>query len=402
MSPSLSPRRGTVSALAVLLGLALAACGGGTETPAADAAAVPDTAIPVEVLVAAPTLFEDVIALTGNVAAPEDAVLNPEASGTLTYLAPLGAYVGRGATVAQVDPSLAQAGVAQAQAGVAAAEAQKRAAEAQLELAEDTYRRQEPLYRDSILSAWEFRGTQTQLAAARAGVAQTDAGIAQARAALRQAQTALGNTRIVAPFGGTVEAHLANRGELVSPATPVVRVVSGGVQVEAGVPERYAADIELGTPVRVIPSAYDGEALGGRVTFVGRAVDPQSRTFPIEVALGGAEVPLRPEMVVRLEVSRAVLEGVIALPLGAIVRDERGASVYVVREDTTGAGGLVAARQPVVLGPTAGSSVVISSGLEPGARVIATGQSTVTEGDRVRVVETRRADDVAANALSNE
>jgi RND family efflux transporter MFP subunit len=386
MRPSPLFRRGVAPALAVLLAFSLAACGGGEEAPAEPAEAVTDTAIPVEVIVVQPTLFEDVIELTGNVAAPEDATLNPEASGTLTYLAPLGAYVGRG-----------QAQVAQAQAGVEAAQAQKRAAEAQLELAEDTYRRQEPLYRDSIISAWEFRGTQTQRASAQAQVAQADAAIAQAQAALRQARTALGNTRIVAPFGGTVEAHLANRGELVSPATPVVRLVSsGGVQVEAGVPERYAGDIELGTPVRVLPSAYEGEPIGGRITFVGRAVDPLSRTFPVEVALAAAETPLRPEMVVSLQVSRAVMEEVLTVPLAAVVRDERGTSVYVVREDTTGSGALVAARQPVELGPTAGSSVVVQSGLEAGARVIASGQSTVTEGDRVRVVEARPADDLAA------
>src|SRR5690606_23139837 len=136
----------------------------------------------------------------------------------------------------------------------------------------------------------------------------------------------------------------------------------GGLKVEAGVPERYAGDIEVGTPVRVRPSAYDGEPLGGRVTFVGRAVNPESRTFPIEVALAAAETPLRSEMVVSLEVSRAVMEGVLAVPLGAVVRDERGTSVYVVREDTSGA--LVAARQPVDLGPTAGGSVVVASGLE--------------------------------------
>src|SRR5690606_28235628 len=110
MSLSLLLRRGAAPAFAALLAFALAACGG-EEAPAETAEAVTDTAIPVEVIVIQPTLFEDVIALTGNVAAPEDAVLTPEASGTLTYIAPLGAYVGRGAAVAQVDPSLARAQV---------------------------------------------------------------------------------------------------------------------------------------------------------------------------------------------------------------------------------------------------------------------------------------------------
>ena len=67
-------------------------------------------------------------------------------------------------------------------------------------------------------------------------------------------------------------------------------------------------------------------------------MDTESRTFPIEVALANVETPLRPAMVVNLQVSRAVLDGVIALPLGAILRDERGTSVFVAREDSAGLG----------------------------------------------------------------
>ena len=85
-------------------------------------------------------------------------------------------------------------------------------------MAQDQYDRQDPLYRDSIISALEFRGVQTQLASARAQVASAAAGVAQANAGLRQARTALANTRVSAPFSGTVEAHLADRGETGPPA----------------------------------------------------------------------------------------------------------------------------------------------------------------------------------------
>ena len=45
---------------------------------------------------------------------------------------------------------------------------------------------------------------------------------------------------------------------------PVVRVVSGaGLQVTAGVPERYAGDIEVGTTVRVRPNAYGASPSAG-------------------------------------------------------------------------------------------------------------------------------------------
>lgn len=367
--------RGYRLAAAVLLLpmlLTLSACGGEADEPAASETPA-ERGLPVEVIVVEPGPFEDVLVMTGTVDAPDDATLSPEMAGTLTAVAPLGTVVRRGQTVAQVNAGVASASVAQAEAAL-------EAARAQAELAEDQFRRQEPLYADSILSAIEFESVRAQRASARAQVAQAEAALAQTR-------QQLANTRIVAPFTGIVEERLAERGELVAPGTPVVRLVSTDqVKVKAGVPERYAGDIQLGTPVRIVPEAYNIAPLRGEVTFVGRTINPQNRTFPIEIGLSNDAGQLKPEMVVQLEVRRQQLDDVIVLPLAAIVRDERGAGVFVVREDTTG---LIARHQPTELGPSSAGRVVIETGLVAGDRVIATGQSTVSEGDRVRIAEER-------------
>ena len=400
---------------ALLATLGLAACNAAPDAEADAAPEAADRARPVEVVVADPTLFEDTIELTGTVDARNDALLSPDVPGTLTYVAEVGTFVRAGQTVAQVRATAQQAGVSQAQAQVAttqagiaqaeaalqAARAQRQAAQAQLDLAQDQYRRQYPLYRDSILSALEFRGVESQLANARAGVAQADAGIAQAQgqlraaraqtraasAGVRAARTQLANTRVVAPFSGVVEQRVQEPGELASPGQPVVRLVgSGNVKVTAGVPERYAGEIEEGTQVRVVPNAYSAEPRGGRVTFAGAAIDTQSRTFPIEVAVENADRSLKPSMVVRLDVTRDILEDVIVAPTEAVVRDERGTSVFVVARDSSGA---VAARRVVDLGANAGETVVIRSGVEAGDQIIVSGAGDLAEGERVRVAETR-------------
>jgi RND family efflux transporter MFP subunit len=412
------------AALAVAASAALAAC----APPEEEAEAPAEAAVPVEVLVADPGLFEDAIELTGTAESPNDALLSPDAPGTLTYVAPVGTAVRRGGVVARVRASAQQAGVsqaragaaqaqagiaqaeaavAQAEAGVRAARAQREAAQSQLDLAQDQYSRQLPLVRDSILSPLEFRGVESQLANARAQAAQADAGIAQAEGQLRaaregvqaaraqagaasagveSAQAQLANTVIRAPFSGVVEQRVMEPGELASPGQPVVRLVgAGGVKIAAGVPERYASEIEVGSPVRVIPAAYDAEPRGGRVTFVGLAVDPQSRTFPVEIAVANDDRTLKPEMVVRLELTRSVLRDAITVPTEAVVRDERGESVFVVEEDSAGVPR--AARRPVELGPTSGTEVVLTAGVRPGERIIVSGQSGLAEGDRVRITE---------------
>ena len=351
----------------------LSACGGDAPAEENVAEANPDDrAVPVDVIVVEPGTFEDRVVMTGSVEAPDDAVLSAEAAGTLTAIAPLGTTIQRGGTVAQINSTIPRAAVAQAEASLAAAQAQA-------DLAEDQFRRQEPLYQDSILSALEFQSVRAQQASARAQVAQAQAMLAQAR-------QQLSNTRVSAPFTGVVEERLVERGEQVAPGTPVARVVSiDQVKVKAGVPERYAGDIEVGTPVRIVPQSYSIQPLRGTVSFVGRAINTQNRTFPIEVALESGQ-GLKPEMIVKLEVRRQEIEDAISLPLSAIVRDERGASVLVAREDGSG---YIAEHRPTELGAQSGGYVVIESGLSAGDRVIATGQTTVAEGDRVRIAEER-------------
>lgn len=339
---------------------------------------------PVDVIVISTGDFRDVIELTGTVRAPDDATLAAEASGILTYLAPLGTFVQRGATVAQVASRTAQASVAQANATIAQARAQRRAADSQFELAQDQYNRQLPLYRDSILSALEFQSVRAQLSSAQAEVARADAGIAQAQAQLAQASATLANTRITAPFSGRVEERFMERGETASPGMNVVRIVAAGrVEIEAGVPERYANEIQQGAAVDVSPNAYDAGPRTGRIGFIGSTVNPQTRTFPVRIEVPNSDGSLKPEMIVRLQLARTEITGAITLPLSAVVRDERGTGVLLV--DSTPDGAYITSFRPVSIGESSGGQTLILSGLSAGERVVASGRANVNEGERVRI-----------------
>ena len=366
--------------LAALLAVtgALAGCAGSDGASEPGEAARAEDRTRVETIRAEPTRFEDLIELTGTVEATNDATLSAQTAGTVERLAPLGTRVGEGAAVAQLDPDATEAQYQQAMA-------QQEAAQAQFDLAQDNFERLEPLYRDSVISAQEFQNVKAQRNSAQAQLAQAKAGVAQA-------EEQRGNTAVTTPFAGTVEEHFVEEGEQVTPGAPVARVVNTRrVKVTAGVPERYAGDLERGTPVELSFRMYGGDAQRGRVTFVGSAINPQSRTFPIEVELDNRDGRFKPQMTTKMFVTRQVLDDVLAVPLGAIVRDERGPSLYVVREDSSG---LIAERQPVELGSSSGGLTVVEEGLQAGDRVIASGAATVSEGDRVEVVETQDVSDV--------
>ncbi len=346
----------------------LAGCGeGSAENSTADRE---ENRTRVETLVLDPQQFEDVVEVTGSVEALDDAALSAQTNGTLVYVADLGTRVSEDSIVAQVNPRSARAAVEQAQAQLASAQAQH-------ELAQDTYERQEPLYRDSIISPSEFQNVRSQRT-------QALASLNQARANLSQAEEQLANTRITAPFTGTVEERLAERGEQVSPGQQVVRLVNTErVRVQAGVPERYANDLERGDSVQVrIQSAALADRTG-RIVFVGNTVDPASRTFSIEVEIDNAERRLKPEMVAKLFVVRERLDDVLVVPRSAISRDEDGLGAYTVARTDSGA---VVRSHRVTAGPATGNQMVIESGLDPDDELITVGRTEVAEGDRIEVV----------------
>lgn len=356
----------------LLLVTVLIGCGGEDgDAQRSDAnAASNERLIRVETLVLQPTTFEDVIRVTGTVRALDDATLSAQSAGTVTTLAGLGTYVARGGTVAQLNPAMAQSAFAQA-------EAQVEAAQAAFDLAEDNLRRQEPLYRDSVISAIEWENVRANYNQARANLSQAEAGLSQAEEQLRQ-------TRVAAPFGGRVEEHLVELGEQVTPGRTVARIINTDrVKIAAGVPERYAADIRVGTPVSVELQAYQGQPVQATVGFVGSAVNPDNRTFPIEIVINNQNAILKPEMVANVSVTRRQMEDVLVVPRAAVLRTEDGNIVYVVEQEP---GRAVASRRDVVLGPSFGGDVVVTN-LQPGDEVIVLGQTNLTEGDPVQVME---------------
>ena len=361
----------------VLVALAVSGCTSEGEgaTPETEAAPTNTRVVRVETEVLQPTSFEDVIQITGTIEAPNDATLSAQAGGTLEYLAPLGSRVGQGAVVARLDSDLLQAGLRQAEAIL---EVQ----EAQVALAEDNFRRQEPLFRDSIISALEFESVRTQLIQARAQRSQAESAVAQA-------QKALDNTRIAAPFGGTVEEHFADEGEQLLPGSQVLRLVNTRrVRVVAGVPERYASDIEVGSAVRAGFSAYGIEAVEGTVRFASSVIDPQSRTFRVEVEVDNPDGSLKPSMIANLLITRQTLENELVIPLTSVLREEDRTSVFVVTSPGDGTR-QIAERRTVVLGPNHRGRAVIESGLQSGDEIIVVGQTNVTEGDAIEIAQRR-------------
>jgi membrane fusion protein, multidrug efflux system len=355
----MSIHRGITGAGAAAFIAALAACVGSEASPVPEAAAPAGRMVSVETITIAPEEFTDFVQVVGTVEADRDVVVAAEEAGTIRQLlVEKGEYVQAGQPIARIDDR-----VLRPQAEQAAAEAA---------LARETWERQRQLWEEDRV------GSEIAYLQARYRAETADAGA-------RAFRERLARTVVRAPISGVLDSRFVEVGTLVSPGTPVARVIdSGRVKIAGGVPERFAGQIRPGTAAEVLLEGAAAPAFIGDVGFVGAAVDQSSRTFRIEVVVPNQGATLKPGMIANLRLARQTLGEALVVPQEAVLRVEDGYVVYVV------AGSEAEARaeaRSVVLGSAQGNRVIIDAGLEPGDRVIVVGQNRVAPGDRLQIVQ---------------
>jgi RND family efflux transporter MFP subunit len=346
-------------AVALLGTVSLAACGNaGAEATDGDSFV---RVINVEVSEVTTRPFVDQIQLTGSVWANQDVQVAAEESGVIReILKDKGARVKAGDALAKIDDSILKAQMEQARA--------------QADLASQTWERRQRL--------WEVDRVGSEIAYLEAKFAAE-----QTAANLRVIEERLARTTVRAPFDGVLESRMIEVGTMVSPGMVVGRVVDlDPVKIVAGVPERYAADVSVGSQANVTFDVFPGDAYDAPVKYVGATVSPQNRTFTVELTMPNPRGVFKPEMVANVAVSRRELPSAMVLPQDALVRVENGyvAFVAVERDGVT-----VAEVRPLELGPSQRNMVVVESGVQPGDRIIVVGQKSVADGDRVNVVGAR-------------
>jgi len=109
-----------------------------------------------------------------------------------------------------------------------------------------------------------------------------------ARATLDAARIELGRTRITAPFSGIFETRLAETGDFLSPGSPCGMIAElDPIRVIAEVTEEYASALALDAPVEA--NVLSAGRVEGRISYVARTANEDTRTFKIEAAIDNAD-----------------------------------------------------------------------------------------------------------------
>lgn len=345
--PSLSPiiLLAAVSVAGFSCGDSKSAGGSGTNNA--------DAPVNVRVEVLKPVDFSESIQLTGIVKALEDVTVTPEEGGTLKeWTCDKGRFVERGTIIALLDDGVVKPAYD--------------AAVAQYNTAELVYDNQKSVYAVQAISE-----TQLKTSGYTRDAAKAQADLMKAR---------FERTRVRAPISGILDDRFADVGEMAPPGVPLARIVNlAAVKVVINIPERYAGQLQKGSPVDFAVISYPGQTFRGKITFIGSAISPDNRTFPVEAELQNPGGKLKPEMIARASIRQASRKQALAVREDIVQQVDRDRQIVYVDEQG------IARERRVQLGGRSGNSVEVVAGLKAGDRIITAGFQNVVDGQAIAV-----------------
>jgi RND family efflux transporter MFP subunit len=340
---------------------------------------------PIEVQLATATLTSQaqanaVLTASGYVVARRKAAVASKGTGTLVFLGvEEGDKVKKGQVIARLDDSDVTASLERARENL-------RVAEADLNDAKQSLERQRILLERDMVARAEY-----DLAEAR--YKRVVAGIDAAKFAVKEAQVAVDNTRIVAPFDGTVLKKNADVGEIVAPLAGAASSKAAVVTIADMSSLEVEADVSEANITRVVPEqsceirldAYPDRRYFGYVTKIVPTADRAKATVMVKIRFKDYDERVLPEMGAKITFfapgsgqTDGQTESFLAVPSAAVTSQNGDSAVFRVEDDR-------AVEIPVVLGQRAGNLVEIKEGLKEGDKVIGKIDPQLRNGSKVLI-----------------
>ncbi len=321
--------------------------------------------------------------LTGRTASNLIAEVRPQVGGIIQKrLFTEGADVRAGQPLFQIDPAIYQAAVSNAGAALARSEAQLTT----VQLRADRLRE---LLAEKAVSQQDYDD-------AAAALKQTQADIQYGKANLETARINLQYTTITAPISGRIGRSGITEGALVTAHQPlalatiqkidpmyvdVTQSTTDILKLRRKLEEGQLSRNSNQQQVRLILDDGSEYPLKGKLQFQDITVDPTTGSVILRIVFPNPKGLLMPGMFVRAIVEEGVHKNAILVPQQAVSRDPKG-NPLTLTVDKEGK----VQQKPLNLDRTIGSEWLVSSGLEPGDKVIVEGMLKVKPGIPVKAV----------------
>jgi membrane fusion protein, multidrug efflux system len=356
----------------------------------------------VDVIAAVEKPIEQIVTVTGTLAAEQEIVLGLKVAGRISELPlDLGSTVQKGDVIARLDTTDFELRVRQSEASLQQARVRLglppngtsedvdlektafvREARAQMDSARARLDRATQLLEKGLLAKADldtvsgaYKVTEAQYADALDEGKNRQGVLAQRRSELEIARQQLKDAVLEAPIAGAVRQRHANVGQYLAAGAPVVTLVQmNPLRLRTEVPERDALDIRIGMLVRVTVEGAAG-SYQGKVVRLSPAIDEASRTLLVETEVSNANNSLRPGAFARAEIVSSSSQRALMLPSTSVVTFAGIDRVFTVQDGQ-------AAEKRVRTGRHNAAGVEILEGVSPGELVVVE-PGNLTDGEKV-------------------
>jgi len=304
--------------------------------------------------------FKHFLELQGNVTTKNLLMIYPEYSGVLTNVyVKEGQKVRKGEVLARIDDG----GLSQQLAQL----------KIQSELAKTTFERQQRLWDQKI-------GSEMQYLQAKSNYESQDQAIAQL-------EQQVAKTIVRAPFSGTIDDVLTEQGSVVMPGqSELMRIVNlDNMYIVTDVPEKYISQITRDKKVEV-EFPILGKKIDSKVRQVGYFINPNNRTFKVEISIPNKERSIKPNLTAKLKINDYTNENALLIPQGIISENASGEQYIYVIKDKVGNDEAVAEKTVIETGLTQGDLIEVTNGLEKGDEIVMEGARSVNDGQKVKII----------------
>ena len=307
------------------------------------------------------TIFNHYLELQGAVNTRQNVLLYPEVPGILErVLVKEGNKVKKGQLLAVIkDGGMSQ---------------QLQQLESQAALSQTVFERQERLWAQKIGAEIEFLQAKTNYTIQKNAV--------------EQLKNQLEKTNITAPFDGTIDVVYKEEGTVVAPGqgAEVFRILNlDNMYVEAEVPENYVSSITKGKKVQVHFPIL-GKTITSSVRQVGNFINPNNRSFKVEIDVPNPKKDIKPNLTVQLKINDYQNKNAVLLPQSIISENAQGEQYIYVVVDKQNNNEATAQKVLIETGKTQGDIIEVLAPLTSQVEYIQEGARTVHNGQKVKIV----------------
>ncbi|MBL9103431.1 MAG: efflux RND transporter periplasmic adaptor subunit [Myxococcales bacterium] len=354
-------RRGRPATLALLLAGCMNAAGGADKKGGKEEA-VEEQPTPVAVGKVEKGEIVATISAASTIEAERQVTIHAESTGRIVDLdIEEGAKVKKGQLLAQIRFDAQTNALVRANTSLAKAQTD--------------FDRVERLYQERVVGEEAYQQARNALE-----IAQLD---------LRDRSREMRNTKVTAPFDGTITQRMVTAGAFVSNGAQLFTVVDFNTLVaRVFIPEKELDRIRVGQAAEVVGKAAKGRQGTGTLQRIAPTIDAATGTVKVTVSLPPEAVGPQgflPGMYAEVNLTTDRRTDAALVPKSAIVRDEEQTYVFTLEGDPTV--GFKARRVRVETGLQDADKIEIVKGVGVGDSVLVAGQSGLKDGAKVLRVD---------------